>query len=48
MEQSHIYRKFPTNKQFDKDKPQAMQVFAKGSEGHQGASLCYAWVKVKD
>ena len=25
-----------------------MQVFAKGSEGHQGASLCYEWGKVKD
>ena len=25
-----------------------MQVLAQGSEGNQGASLCYAWGKVRD
>ena len=42
----HTYRKCPTKKQTKKDKPQATQVFAKGSEDLQGASLCYAWGKV--
>ena len=35
-------------KQPNKDKPLAIQVLAQGSEGKQGASLHYAWEKVRD
>ncbi|MCO5551582.1 hypothetical protein L7F22_005087 [Adiantum nelumboides] len=47
-ETGHSYRDCPTKKQPKKDTPQATEVIAQGSEGHQGASLCFAWGKVRD